>query len=366
MSRSKIWDAIVCGAGVAGSVTAEELAAKGFSTLLLEKQLLPRYKACGGAVTQDFVDEEKLPENIIARHVEQLILHHVNYESYEKQGKGACLWRTDLDAFLTQRAVAEGATLRDKEPVITIKREKDLYLVQSKNSKYQGRTLIAADGVSSTVLQCFGWERFGAKDMAQTVTREIKLGAKTIAQRFGKQHLHLYFGYSVSQMGYGWVFPKQDTVSVGWGCQLSKIKNAKKEFASFLQILKKPLESGKLIRQAAHLLPAAIRKQAGKDGLLAVGDAAGLVDPISGKGIPYAALSGRLAAKVLTQSLETGEIEQAAKEYQTALEKELFDGLQKKKAIQADVYSSEEKIHRFLQLWLTHRATDIASTLWHV
>lgn len=354
----------MCGAGVGGTIAAEKLAAKGFTTLLLEKQHLPRYKACGGAVTQDFIDEEKLPESIIERHVEHLVLHHVNFESLEKQGQGAGLWRADLDAFLTQRAVAEGATSKDKEPVVTVQRKRDLYLVKTKQNEFQGRTLIAADGVSSLVLQCFGWNRFGADDLAQTVTHEIELEPKTIAQRFGDQHLHLYFGYSVSQMGYGWVFPKHDTVTVGWGCQLSRIKNVKREFNSFLQMLKKPLAGGKLIRQAAHLLPAALRKPAGKGGLLAVGDAAGLVDPISGKGIPYAASSGRLAAEVVTRALESGEVDQAAIEYQAALEKDLFESLQKKKAIQADVYSSEDKIHRFLQLWLTHRTTEIASSIW--
>jgi geranylgeranyl reductase family protein len=364
LSRSGIWDVIICGAGVGGSIAAEELAAKGFSTLLLEKHALPRYKACGGAVTQDFIDEEKLPDSIIKRHIEHLVLHHINYESLEKQGRGACLWRADLDFFLTQRAVSEGAILHDREPVVNVKRDNDLYLVKTKSSEFQGQTLIAADGVSSLVLQCFGWNRFEADDLAQTMTLEINLGEKTIADRFGNKHLHLYFGYSVSQMGYGWVFPKHDTVSVGWGCQLSRIKNAKKEFDNFLQTLKKSLVGGKLIRKAAHLLPAALRQPVGKGGLLAVGDAAGLVDPISGKGIPYAAMSGRLAAKVLKKALEGEKVEQAATMYQETLENELFEALQKKKAIQVDIYSSEDNIHRFLNLWLTHRATEIASSIW--
>jgi len=364
LSRSRIWDAIICGAGVGGSIAAEELAAKGFSILLLEKQRLPRYKACGGAVTKDFIDEEKLPESIIKRHIEHLVLHHVNYESFEKQGRGACLWRADLDFFLTQRAISEGAILQDKEQVVNAKREKGLYQVKTKNNEFQGRTLIAADGVSSFVLQCFSWARFGEDDLAQTMTYEIKLGEETITKRFRNQHLHLYFGNSVSKMGYGWVFPKHDTVSVGWGCQLSKIKNAKREFETFLKILKKPLAGGKIIRRAAHLLPASLRQPAGKEGLLAVGDAGGFVDPISGKGIPYAALSSRLAAKTLTQVLETEEIEQAATRYQGVLEKNLFEILKKKKAIQADIYSSEDNIQKFLQLWLNHRTTEIASSIW--
>ena len=364
MVRPEVWDVIVCGAGVGGCVAAERLAEKGFSTLLLERKSIPRYKACGGAVTQDFIDEYKLPEGIIRRRIEYLVLHHAGYDTLEKRGKGACLWRSDLDSFLARRAASAGAILREQAPVVSAERERDLYVVKTTGERFLGKMLIAADGVASRVLRCFGWERIAPTDLAQTVTHEIELGEDVIANRFGGNHLHLYFGHSVSRMGYGWVFPKRRTVSVGWGCQLSIIRNVRDEFGAFLRMLGDQLAGGRLVRRAAHLLPAGLRRRFGDRGLLSVGDAAGLVDPISGKGIPYAAASGRLAAEAAAQALESGEVDQAAAYYESLLEASMLGVLRAKKAIQKDVYRSEENISRFLRLWLTHRSTVIATSLW--
>ncbi len=363
---SKLWDVIICGAGLGGSYAAEVLAEKGFATLLLEKYSLPRYKACGGGVTQEFVDEARLPESIIERSIEYLVLHHLDHQTYEKEGKGACLWRADLDSFFTRQAMDAGAELKEREQVVAAHQEDGIFYVQTPEHKFQARMLIAADGVTSTVLRCFGWNRFRPDEVAQTVTHEIKLGEKTIAQRFGDQHLHLYFGHDISPIGYGWVFPKRETVSVGLGCRLSNTKNLKLAFDNFLRRLKNQLAGGKVVHRVAHMLPAALRQEFGKGGLLAVGDAAGLVDPLSGKGIPYSVTSGRIAAETAAYALETGTIDHAASKYHSALKEEnILDGLQAKREIQEDVYRTEENIHRYLKLWLTNRATVIASSLWH-
>lgn len=365
MPEPRIWDVIICGAGLGGSAAAEVLAAEGFTTLLLEKHSVPRYKACGGGVTQEFMDGAQLPENIIERPVEHLVLHHLGNQTYEKEGKGACLWRADLDAFFTRQAVTAGAMLKEREQVVAAHKENGLFHIQTSQNAFQARILIAADGVTSTILRCFGWNRFKPEEVAQTVTHEIELGEKTIAQRFGEEHLHLYFGHDISPMGYGWVFPKRDTVSVGLGCRLTHTKNLKESFDNFLRFLKKQLAGGKVVHRVAHMLPAALRQDFGKGGLLAVGDAAGLVDPLSGKGIPYAVTSGQLAAETAAYALETDSIDQASKRYHSALEENLLEGLEAKRGIQEDVYRTEANINRFLQLWLTHRATVIASSLWH-
>ncbi len=364
LPEPKLWDVIICGAGIGGSITAEMLAAKGFTTLLLEKHTIPRYKVCGGAVSQEFIDRTKLPDEIIDRHVEYLVLHHVDHQVFEKRGDGACMWRANLDAFFTKQAVAAGATLKEKSRVIAAHLNDTVFHVRIPNDHFRGRTLIAADGVSSTVLRCFGWDRFTSEDVAQTMTHEIELGEAAIARRFGDQHLHLYFGHRVSRMGYGWVFPKRKTVSVGWGCRLSHVRNIKASFSSFLELLSGQLEGGRVVHRAAHLIPATLRQHFGAGGLLAVGDAAGLVDPISGKGITYAATSGHLAAETIAHALETETVPHAATMYHSLLEKTLLNGLRLKKTIQTDIYRSEDSIHRFLQLWLDHRATVIASSLW--
>ncbi|MFX0073472.1 MAG: FAD-dependent oxidoreductase, partial [Candidatus Hermodarchaeota archaeon] len=83
------FDVVVVGAGPGGSVSAKVSAENGYKTLLLEKENITengRYKACGGAMAWELVEEVDYPEDKIARVIESLELHHVDGDHFSKKG----------------------------------------------------------------------------------------------------------------------------------------------------------------------------------------------------------------------------------------------------------------------------------------
>ncbi len=357
---------IVVGAGPAGATCADFLAKNGIPVIILEKQKIPRYKACGGGIPKEMIKEFKIPESIIERYFNSLTLHQVEENVVlERFGEGAVLWRSDLDAYLTECACANGAQLETETKVINIKRDNNEFKIETNKGSFNSNWIVAADGVNSTVLRSFNWRKFSPDEVAITITHEIELSSSLIEKRLGNDQLHIYFGKKLIGIGYGWLFPKQNVVSVGWGCQLNDIKNTNTQFQEFLKLIHDKIKGGKLLRKAAHMVPVNIRPFYHNQ-IIAVGDAAGFVDPLSGKGIIYAAWSGLIAGQVLKRVIDRNTKEKFKELYEKKLNQAFLTALKAKRNIQPDVYSSNEKILRFMKLWQNHRSTEIALNLWKI
>ena len=137
-NSSNTFDVIVIGAGPGGSVGAKVAADNGFSTLLIEKENISkegRYKACGGATAWELVEEVNYPEEKIGRVIESLELHHVDGETFSKKGKGAVVWRSVFDKFLTDMAIKSGAQLNENEKLINIEKIDDIYQITTNKDK---------------------------------------------------------------------------------------------------------------------------------------------------------------------------------------------------------------------------------------
>ncbi len=356
---------IVVGAGPAGTMCAEFLAKNGFSVIILEKERLPRYKPCGGAIPKEMIKEFDIPSSIIQRYFNSLILYQVEKDVIiERNGEGAVLWRSDLDNYLTQRACNNGARLQDETIVLNITRDVDKFQISTSKGAFECDWIIAADGVNSTVLRLMNWKKFAPDEIALTITHEIELSKQKIEERLGTDQLHIYFGKKLIGIGYGWLFPKKEVVSVGWGCQLNSIRNTNKQFQEFLSLIHEKIKGGKFKRKAAHLVPVNIRPFY-RDKIVAVGDAAGFVDPLSGKGIIYAAWSGIIAGQVLKRIVDKNKIENFYELYEKKLSQAFLTALKAKRNIQGDIYGSNENILRFMKLWQNHRSTEIALSLWN-
>ena len=364
----KTWDVAIIGAGPGGTAAAKSLAKKGFQTILFEKDKLPRYKVCGGAIPQEFVDEIKLPDEIIDRKFDFLTLHHSNGIIIERKGKGACLWRSKLDNHMTQLALEDGAILKDGYKIFNASYDENgkVYKLRTKDEEFFSKILIIADGVPSFFAEKFNLPKFPPNHIAQTITHEIEFESKKIVdERFGDK-MHLWFGKDIVEIGYGWIFPKSKAVSVGWGCQIDVLKNIKEKFQNFLNVVKDLIKDGKTIKKAAHMVPVGIRKKfVNEKGLIAIGDAAGFVDPLSGKGIAYAALSGFILGTIIKRALESNELHTIPHKFEKKLNREFLSSLKEKGNIKEDVYKNDENIMKFLELWKDHRSTEIASKLWN-
>ena len=362
----KNFDIIVIGAGPGGSVAAKVASENGYSTCILEKEMLGekgRYKACGGATAWELIEEIDYPEEKIGRVIESLELHHVDGETYSKKGKGAVVWRSTFDKFLTDMAVDSGALLKEKELMIKIEKVDDFYKISTIKDKYTAKYIIAADGVTSPTLKVLNWPSFKSEDLILTITKEMKTTKANIDKTLGADTVHLFFGIeSFIPVGYAWLFPKTERITVGWGNQINLVKNSREEFKKFLglPLVKLALNNSTMEAFKPHLIPVGLRSKLYEDNVFAIGDAGGIVDPISGKGIPYAMMSSQFAIEAIKTCEKKDKLDKLGSIYERKLDKKFLRVLKAKRILRDKIFQSDENLKKFLSLWENHRSSEIA------
>lgn len=361
----KNFDIIIIGAGPGGSFAAKAAAENGYSSCVFEKEELGdkgRYKACGGAIAWELVDEIDYPEEKISRVIESLELHHVDGDTFSKKGKGGVVWRATFDKHLNDMAVDAGALLKEKEPMINIEKNEGVYEVSTNQGKYTAKYIIAADGVNSPTLKLLNWPYFASENIILTITEERKTTIPNINKHLGSDAVHLYFGIkNLITVGYAWLFPKAETITVGWGNQINLVKNSRDEFKKFtaLPSVKQALKNSTLERFKPHLIPVGLRPKLYDDNVFAVGDAAGIVDPISGKGIPYAMMSGQIAIESIKTCEEMDKLDRLGKIYVKYLDRNFLKVLKAKRIARDKIFQSDENLKKFLKLWENYRSSQI-------
>ncbi len=361
----KNFDIIIIGAGPGGSFAAKAAAENGYSSCILEKEVLSdngRYKACGGAMAWELVEEIDYPEDKIERVFEFLELHHIDGENFSKKGKGAIVWRSTFDKFLTDMAVDSGALLKEKEAMINLEKKNGSYEVSTNKDKYKAKYVIAADGVSSPTLKLLGWPFFKSQDVVLTITKEMKTTKPYINSILGSDSLHFFFGIKdLIPAGYAWLIPKIDKITVGWGKQIDLIKNSREEFEKFwtLPYVKEALKNSTMEIFKPHLIPVGLRPKLYEENVFAVGDAGGIVDPISGKGIPYAMWSGQIAIETIKTCEIKDRLERLGTTYEKSLDRRFLKILKAKRIVRDKIFKDDENLKKFLRLWGKHRASEI-------
>ena len=363
-NSSNKFDIIVIGAGPGGSVVAKVAADNGFSTLLIEKENISekgRYKACGGATAWELVEEVNYPEEKIGRVIESLELHHVDGETFSKKGKGAVVWRSVFDKFLTDMAIDSGAQLNENEKLINIEKINDKYQITTTKDKYNAKYVLAADSVISQTLKILNWPFFAKEDLILTITKEMKTTKSQISKVLGDDTVHLYFGKEFIPVGYSWLFPKEEIITVGWGNQINLVKNSRTEFQKFIDLpmVQEALKNATLQTYKPHLIPVGLRPKLYEDNVFAIGDAGGIVDPISGKGIPYAMMSGQFAIESIIWCEKRDKLEKLGEQYEKLLNKKFLRILKAKRVARDQIFESDENLKKFLSLWESHRSSEI-------
>ena len=290
----KRFDAIVVGAGPAGSVTAFRLASEGISVLLADRARFPRDKPCGGGLTLRAVRQLPFAPDPVVEHVVDRMQFRLRYgSSYERRSAEPLILMTQrrrLDAFLAERAAAAGADFRDGVKVTAITAcADDGYQVTCGDDAYRTAVLIGADGANGVTAKALGL----GHEPAYGVALEGNLPYSKIGD-------DRYAGKAVVELatvpgGYGWVFPKGDHANFGvggWEREGPALRDHLKALCDAHGVSDDALESLRghrlpLRRPEAHLA---------RGRALLVGDAAGLVDPLSGDGLYEAFVSARLAA----------------------------------------------------------------------
>lgn len=290
------YDAIIVGAGPSGCAAAYDLALGGCSVLLLDRHHFPRVKPCAGALTIKTVRALRYPVDPVVRTIATGI--HVSRDledrSCLRSKHPICLMtvRSELDAFCLRKTMAAGAEFHVIDDIVGLEEREHEVVLRTRDAELRADFLIGADGANSKVrllLRNQGWFR-----------RALAVEAHAPAHENAKA-MELDFG--VVSHGYGWSFHKGDHLNVGLYTEEQGSKLTRAALADYLQ---RKFGCSEFDHFVGHYLGLGGLGYVPEDRrIFLVGDAAGMVDPLSGEGIYNAIKTGQAAAgAILSERLD--------------------------------------------------------------
>jgi geranylgeranyl reductase family protein len=337
-------DVVVVGAGPGGSAAATFLARAGHDVLLVEKSSFPRDKVCGDALT---------PRAVKA--LELLGLHDeaagtppgwARQEGLRMYGGGVVLdlpWpelddfpahsvtatRAIFDHTLAQHAVANGARLWEQtEALAAVRAHGDggrvtgirYQRADGRHGEVHAPIVVAADGNSSRIAVAAGLHRDRSRPMGVAIRGYYRSPRASMDVMEGYLEMRVPSGDGPGELlpGYGWIFPLADgLVNVGWGLLDSsthfRSTNYREVLTSWVAGLPAEWElrpDTMVGRPGSAGLPMAHnRRPMVHDGLVLLGDAAGMVNPFNGEGISYAIEAAAFASEAIDHAVRTGSLD---------------------------------------------------------
>ena len=311
------YDIAIIGAGPAGAAAAIQAARGGAKVVVFDKAPYGRDKVCGDGLTPRAVGalNDLGIELEGAHHIDglRMIANQTEREllwpgTSRFPAHGAVWPRRKLDAHLIDAATEAGAeVIWETEALPTIDGHR-VSGVEAAGRRFRADLTIAACGAPGAVARMLGAERVEDEPFG--------LAIRTYAEspRHADKHLEACLTLTDEDgtpvPGYGWMFPAGDgTVNIGVGA-LSTMKgfkklNLNKLLESYRDLVQDSWELGpNLERPRAWRLPMSSQKRHGA-GWVAIGDAAGLVNPMNGEGIDYGLESGMLASDLFLDNAGT-------------------------------------------------------------
>jgi digeranylgeranylglycerophospholipid reductase len=323
------FDAIVVGGGPAGSTAARRMAARGLRVLLLEKRGHDREKPCAGGVTLRAVNEFAIPADAIDRNIRGDFVCSPKCSTVtiaKPYNIGACVMRNKFDRTLCSLAGTEGAEIRENAEVIEPLIENGVVVgVRCRENgeiqEHRARVTVIAEGSSGVMCRKLGIYVGDTRAIFVCVQWQMEMSNPVISERIG-DNIELYFGNAIVPVGYAWIFPKNNIVSVGLGTPLNVardqgivLKDRLEDFILRHPVAREKLAGAKMLYSQGALIPHGglgrddhrIVSRIYGNGYLVTGDAAGFVSPATGEGIYYGMKSGEIAAEVAANAVRAND-----------------------------------------------------------
>ena len=292
-------DVVVVGGGPAGSSCAWALRQSCLDVLVVDRASFPRHKLCAGWITPLILDELEFAAGDYApgRTIQSITGFRLGaiggpqVEICSDQVVSYGIRRCEFDEFLLRRS---GARIRDNFMLTSIERHNAGWLL---NGDLRARMLVGAGGHFCPVGRYLGNKASPAPVLAQEVEFEMD-ASQSARSKVAGELPELFFCRDM--LGYGWVFRKGNYLNVGLGRTDSReISRHVRDFVAYLaknRAVETPMTG---IAGHAYGLSGRSNRSILADGVLLVGDAAGLAYPESGEGIRPAIESGLIAAHAI-------------------------------------------------------------------
>lgn len=316
-----LYDAIIVGASVSGSRTAELVAKNNYHVLLLEEHKeIGKPSKCTGLVSWRLKEIlPKLPKEIFVNKIKKanFLSPSGNCFTLKSKHPADVIRREKLDEYLFKKAVDSGVVARTREKFENFRYMNDSIKIKTNKKIYKTRMLIGADGCNSQV----------RKQTRIACPNTLLTGIQTTTHgTFDSDTVELWFGSKICPEFFAWVVPEGETrARVG----LATKTNCKYYFDIFL---KKRI--GEIVKpNVGGLIRIGLMDKTVADRIILVGDAACQIKPFSGGGVVYGLIASKYCADACVSALKENRFEksflrnQYDKKWREKLEKPIRRGL---------------------------------------
>jgi geranylgeranyl reductase family protein len=290
------FDVLVVGAGPAGSATAMHLSRGGAKVLLVDRARFPRDKPCGGGLTGRALKHAPCSVEPVVEHLVDRLRIRLRYgRSFTRRHSEPLILMTQrrrLDLHLAEQAAAAGAVFRDGVRVSEVEANPTRAIARVNGQAVRADTLVGADGANGIVAR--------SAELGEGIVNGVALEGNVPYDGIERDRIEntAVIELGVVPGGYGWVFPKGDHANLGVGGWGSEGPRLRAELVRLGRV--HDVEPAAIEGLRGHRLPMrTLGATPSRGRVLLVGDAAGLVDPLSGDGIYEAFVSARLAAEAI-------------------------------------------------------------------
>ncbi len=295
----KHFDVAIIGSGPSGASTAFHLAKNGISTVIIEKETLPRYKTCGGGFV--FRGRKDLPfdiSSVVEREFHTIDIYlgeKLHFKTHREDPTVTMIMRDSFDHLIVKKAKEFGVTLLEDHKLKNLHFSDDKITLETSQGELSAKFVIAADGALSPTAKMAGWKK-DTRKLIPALEYEVEVPEED----FNRLKDEVRFDIDAIPFGYAWNFPKKNHLSVGVASARRTKINLKEYYNQYL----KTIGITAILSESQHgfQIPVAPRTDGFvKNNVFLIGDAAGFADPITAEGISNAIYSGKLVAEAIIE-----------------------------------------------------------------